>query len=94
VTQARAAIGYLDNLLDKITSERSAIGAAQSRAQIATSVTQNSSTQFAAASSRIKDVDVAEESSKLIQNQILQQVATSVLAQAKLQPELLLGLLR
>ena len=45
------------------------------------------------AMSRIRDVDVAWETAELVRANILQQVATKVLAQANLQPELALMLL-
>jgi len=46
-----------------------------------------------AAESRIRDVDVAWETADLTRNSILQQAATSVLAQANTQPQLALSLL-
>ncbi|MEM6567905.1 MAG: flagellin, partial [Planctomycetota bacterium] len=42
---------------------------------------------------RIRDVDVAFETADLTRNSILQQAATSVLAQANAQPQLALSLL-
>ena len=48
---------------------------------------------LSAAESRIRDVDVAEETAHLTKNSILQQAATSVLAQANSQPQLALSLL-
>jgi flagellin len=48
---------------------------------------------LAAAESRIRDVDVASETSDLTRNSILQQAAVSVLAQANVQPQLALSLL-
>ncbi|HET6410653.1 MAG TPA: flagellin, partial [Anaeromyxobacter sp.] len=49
--------------------------------------------QLSAADSRIKDVDVAEETSALARANILQQAGVSVLAQANQQPQLALKLL-
>ena len=48
---------------------------------------------FAAAESRIRDVDVATEAAELTRNNILQQAGASVLAQANQQPQLALSLL-
>ena len=45
------------------------------------------------ATSRIRDVDIAAETAELVRASILQEVATKVLAQANLQPELVLELL-
>ena len=49
---------------------------------------------LSAAESRIRDVDVATETSDLTRNSILQQAAVSVLAQANIQPQLALQLLQ
>ena len=49
---------------------------------------------LSAAESRIRDVDVARETADLTRNSILQQAATSVLAQANQQPQALLQLLQ
>ena len=49
---------------------------------------------FAAAESRIRDVDVASEAAELTRLSILQQAGASVLAQANQQPQLALSLLR
>jgi flagellin len=49
---------------------------------------------LAAAESRIRDVDVAEETATLTRNQILQQASASILAQANQQPQIALSLLQ
>jgi flagellin len=46
-----------------------------------------------ASRSRVKDVDVAKESSNMLKNQILQQSAASMLSQANSTPQLALNLL-
>jgi flagellin len=46
-----------------------------------------------AANSRIRDIDVAKETSELVRNQILVQAGTSVLSQANQLPSLALTLL-
>ena len=48
---------------------------------------------LSAAESRIRDVDVAFETADLTRHTILQQAATSILAQANVQPQLALSLL-
>jgi flagellin len=48
---------------------------------------------FSAAESRIRDVDVAEETTRLATAAILQQAGASVLVQANQQPALALSLL-
>jgi flagellin len=48
---------------------------------------------YSAANSRIRDADIAAESSELTRNSILQQAAVSVLSQANNQQQLALKLL-
>jgi flagellin len=48
---------------------------------------------LSAANSRIRDVDVANETSMLARNQVLSQAGVSVLAQANQLPQLAFGLL-
>ena len=48
---------------------------------------------LSAAESRIRDVDIAKETAELARDQILQQAAIAVLAQANSQPQLMLRLL-
>jgi flagellin len=91
-TSAVAALGTVDAALDRVSSSRSILGAAGNRLQAAITNIQAASESMAAANSRIKDVDVAEETSQLARNQILSQAATSVIAQANQQPQLALKL--
>jgi flagellin len=60
--------------------------------RVITTATQ-ASLSLAAAQSRIRDVDVAEEVSNLSRLQILMQAGVSVLAQANQMPQLMLKLL-
>ena len=93
-TNAQAAITALDTALDTVSSRRASFGAANNRLQVAVSNTQTIRTNLEAANSRIRDVDVAEETSKMARSQVLQQAGTSVLAQANQAPQLALSLLR
>jgi len=93
-TNAQAAITALDTALDTVSSRRATFGAANNRLQVAVSNTQTIRTNLEAANSRIRDVDVAEETSKMARSQVLQQAGTSVLAQANQAPQLALSLLR
>ena len=54
----------------------------------------NARENLSAAESRIRDVDVAEETAELTKNSIMQQAAVSVLAQANSQPQIALSLLQ
>ncbi|WP_342608216.1 flagellin [Vibrio tritonius] len=91
---AQRAVSVLDTALKYVDSNRAGIGALQNRFNHAISNLDNIHENLAASNSRIKDTDYAKETTKLIKQQILQQVGTSVLAQAKRQPNLVVALLR
>ncbi len=78
---------------DEISQYRAGIGVSLSRASTFINSLQVQSENYEAAASQITDIDVAEESSRLAATQILQQSAASILAQANLQPRLVLSLL-
>ena len=86
-------LGAIDTAIDLVTTARGEMGAAQNRMQSAISSIANARENLAAAESRIRDVDVAMETADLTRNSIMQQAATSVLAQANVQPQLALSLL-
>jgi len=84
----------IDNALQIVASNRSYLGAQQSRLN---STINNLGVQIEnlkSANSRIRDVDFAAETASLTQNRILQQAGMSVLAQANSGPEIALALLR
>jgi len=91
---ALTALSTIDFAMDIISQERAKYGAAMNRLQITTSSIQTMRTNLAAANSRIRDVDVALETSVLAKNQVLAQAGASVLAQANKLPELALNLIR
>ena len=95
-TQADAlsAQGQIDDYLDSVNKVAGTIGTALSRFQIAAHVASSVADVSQAAEARITDADVAENSAALVRNQILQQAASAVLAQANQQPALALTLLR
>jgi flagellin len=90
---ASTALTAIDAAIDTVTTARGNLGAAQNRLTSAISSILNTRDNLAAAESRIRDVDIATETSDLTRNSILQQAATSVLAQANVQPQLALSLL-
>lgn len=81
-TNAQAALATFDKAIQQLSSARATVGATQNRLQ--TTIANLSVTQenLSAANSRITDVDIASETSKLSQAQILSQAGTAVLAQA------------
>jgi flagellin-like hook-associated protein FlgL len=91
---ARNAIDQLETIFNKISQERSIVGASLSRISVGIQTLSDAALQYKAAESRIRDIDVAEESSELTKQSIRQQVAASILGQANQQPSLALSLLR
>ncbi len=88
-----AAITAVDAAINSVASTRGNFGAITNRLN---SVINNLGVQvenLSAAGSRIRDVDVAAESAALTRNSILQQAATSILAQANVQPQAALSLI-
>ena len=92
--QALAAITLCDNVIDKVSTTRSRYGAAMNRLEITTSNLATERLNLSAANSRIRDVDVADETATMSRNQVLVQAATSILAQANQSPQTALSLLR
>jgi flagellin len=89
-----SAIGALDTALTQVNSERSTLGAAQSRFEGIVAVLQVARENQTAAASRIMDADYASETASLTRSQILQQAGTAMLAQANALPNNVLSLLR
>jgi len=90
---ALTALASLDNALEKVSSARATLGANGNRLTSAISNIQSFAESLSAANSRIKDVDVAEETSRMSRSQILLQAGVSVLAQANQMPQMALKLL-
>ena len=84
----------LDTALAHVTSQRSALGAMQNRLEFTMRNVDISSENLSAAESRIRDADMAREMMDLTKANVLQQAATSMLAQANQAPMTILQLLR
>ena len=95
-TQAGAldAVGRIDEALKSVGTTRSNLGASQNQIQVSLSSLNNSSTNLSAANSRIRDVDVAEESSNLTSLMMRSQAGAALLAQSNAMPSSVLALLR
>jgi flagellin len=93
-TASLTALSTIDAAMKILSQQRANYGAAMNRLQITTSSIQTMRTNLSAANSRIRDVDVALETSTLAKNQVLAQAGTAVLAQANKLPENALSLLR
>jgi len=88
------AISTLTDAIQQVAEERANLGAMQSRLEIVDAQLQVQSENLQAANSRIRDVDVAEESTRLAKYNILVQSGTSMLAQANSLPETVRRLLQ
>ncbi len=94
VTNAQNAIGAFDKAIQQLSSARAKVGAVQNRMQVSISNLGMQQENLAAANSRIRDVDVANETANLSKGQILSQAGLAVLAQANQLPQAALSLLR
>ncbi|GAK15474.1 LOW QUALITY PROTEIN: flagellin protein FlaF [Vibrio sp. JCM 19053] len=90
---AQMAVGILDDALKTVNGSRAELGAYQNRFNHAINNLDNIHENLAASNSRIQDTDYAKETTQMVKQQILQQVSTSILAQAKQAPNLALTLL-
>jgi flagellin len=90
---AENALEIIDGALKMVDEQRADLGAIQNRFESTISNLTNISENVSAARSRIRDVDFAQETAKMSQNQILQQASTTILAQANQLPQAALSLL-
>ncbi len=91
---AQQSLSAIDSAIDFVSSVRGDLGAIQNRLTSTINNLGVSVENLSAANSRIKDVDIAEESAELTRNNILMQAGTSVLQQSNSVPKMALELLR
>ncbi|MBE5967377.1 MAG: flagellin [Lachnospiraceae bacterium] len=91
---ATAAITTINNAITKVSTERSTLGAVQNRLEHTIDNADNTAENLQAAESRIRDVDMAKEMVKYSKDNILQQAAQSMLAQANQSTQGVLALLQ
>ncbi len=91
---ANEAIGVLDQALLRINRQRADLGAYYNRLEHTAKGLMVAYENIQASESRIRDVDMAEESVEFTKNQILAQSGNAMLAQANLRPQAVLQLLR
>lgn len=91
---AVTAIGYIMEATGTVSSVRAGFGAAQNRFETSIRNIGMTAENLSAANSRIRDVDVALETSNMTSLQILQQAGVSILAQANVTSQLALNLLQ
>ncbi|WP_447968264.1 flagellin N-terminal helical domain-containing protein [Nitrospira sp. M1] len=90
---ALSALGSIDSAISAVASARATIGSLQNRIDAAVQNLAVGGENLTAAESRIRDADIALETSKFVRNQILVQAGTSILAQANTLPQQALALL-
>ena len=93
-TNATGALSSIDTALTRVATQRATLGAHQAQLESTVRNLSNVAENTAAAAGRIMDTDYAAETANLTKAQILQQAATSVLAQANAQPQSVLSLLQ
>jgi len=90
---AQVSLNTVDSAMVSINSIRANFGAMQNRLQSTSSNLLTYDENMSAANSRIRDTDVAAETTEMIRNNILMQAGVSVLGQANQQNQLALKLL-
>ncbi len=95
-TQASAssAVTTIQDAIETVSAERSKLGSYTNRLEHTIKNLDTSAENLQAAESRIRDVDMAKEMMSLSKNNILQQAAQAMMAQANQQPQGVLQLLR
>jgi flagellin len=90
---AQASIDMVDRAIVSVNAIRANFGAMQNRLSSTSANLAVADENLSAANSRIRDADIATESSELMRNNILMQAGVSVLAQANNAPQAALKLL-
>jgi flagellin len=91
---ANDAIAVIDLAIDQVSAQRSSLGGAQNALEEIVATLNSSSENLHASESRIRDLDVANETVAFTKWQILSQAGTAVLAQANVFPQSVLQLLK
>ena len=94
VENSQQSLGVLDHTIEKVSEQRSRLGAVQNRLEHTMDLNNNSSENLQAAESRIRDVDMAKEMMNLTKLNVLQQASQSMVAQANQAPQQIMQLLK
>ena len=92
--QAGKAMSKISNAIKDVSAARSALGAKQNRLEYTIDNLENYSENLTSAESQIRDTDMATEMTNYTKNNILQQAAQSMLAQANQSTQGVLSLLQ
>ena len=90
---SKTAMDDMDAMIKKVDGKRAELGAVQNRLDSTVRNQSNISENVSAARSRIRDADFATETANMTKQNILQQAASSILAQANQRPQSALSLL-
>ena len=93
-TNAQLTITMLDDAIKKVSTERGSLGAVSNRLSSTIANLDQVGVNLSASKGRIADADFAAETGNLAKNQILQQAATAMLAQANASKGSILTLIR
>ena len=94
LSSANAAINTIKSAIDKVSTYRATLGAAQNRLEHTINNLKVTSENITAAESRIRDTDMADEITAFTKNNILLQASQSMLAQSNSVPQSILSLLQ
>ncbi|MBN8556042.1 MAG: VCBS repeat-containing protein [Deltaproteobacteria bacterium] len=93
-SKARDLLTVLDAAIENLALAKSKIGSQQSRFEFAKDTATITKENLASGKAQIMDVDIASETAELVRMQILNQAQASVFAQANLQLQMILDLLK
>jgi len=91
---AQAAVSALANSVALLGAAQAVVGKGENQFNFAVNLASTQLTNLAAAESRIRDADLAQEAANLTKAQILQQAGVAALAQANSAPQVVLSLLK
>jgi flagellin len=94
VTGANQALAAIDSALNTVSAAQAKSGAISNRLDVVVSNLAESSQNMQASRSRIMDTDYASETTNMAKQQIIQQAATAMLAQANQSSQGVLSLLK
>ena len=94
VANAQLAIQSIDNAIDTVSTARGGMGAVSNRLSSTMSNLDQIAVNLSSSQGRIQDADFAQETGNLAKNQILQQAATAMIAQANASKSSVLTLVR
>ncbi len=89
-----AMVGSIDAAIGTVSTSRASFGAIQNRLEHTVKSLGVAVENLSASRSRIRDADIAEETSRMVTQQILMQAGTAVLSQANQAPQSVLRLLQ